>query len=258
MAQHPPEIPPNLLMLHGIPDSGRVWNGVARALGSDARCHAPDLPGFGPASAPFAPQGIDALVEAVDEAAARLSHPIVMVVHDAGALFGLAWAAVRPHRIAALVILNASVFPDRRWHWGARLLRTPAAGELAMALMTAPAFRRELQRAARGGRSESDIADTFRAFGPSARRTALELYRLQSRRFLSELSASALDLVARRPSLVVWGEADPYLPAKFAVRWGAGTVHRHAALGHWPHAEAPTQVAADIRSFLRDSGLLAR
>jgi haloalkane dehalogenase len=257
MAQPLRNTRPTLLMLHGIPDSRRVWEGVVRTLGADVRCHAPDLPGFGSATESFDPHSADALVEAVDDVTDPLSEKVVLVVHDAGALFGVAWATARPERIAALVFLNSSVFADRRWHWGARILRMPAAGELAMALMPARAFRREMQRAACGGRSEADIADTFRVFGPTARRTALNLYRFQSRRVLSNLSAPALDLVARRPSLVVWGEADPYLPAQFASRWGAATVRRHPALGHWPHAEAPDQVAADIRAFLEKAGLLA-
>lgn len=258
MAQPLLDTRPTLLMLHGIPDSGRVWEGVVRTLGGDVRCQAPDLPGFGSATAPFEPCGLDELVEAVDDVTPDLSKRVVLVVHDAGALFGVAWAAARPERIAALVILNSSVFADRRWHWGARILRMPAAGELAMALMPARAFRREMRRAACGGRSEADIADTYRVFSPTARRTALNLYRFQSRRVLSDLSASALDLVSRHPSLVVWGEADPYLPVQFAARWGAASVRRHAALGHWPHAEDPGQVAADIRWFLEEAGVLAR
>lgn len=40
------------LFLHGIPDSGAVWNEVTAIAGAACRCIAPDLPGFGQSGVP--------------------------------------------------------------------------------------------------------------------------------------------------------------------------------------------------------------
>src|SRR6059058_5309791 len=40
------------LFLHGIPDSGAVWNDVIAAMRGGYRCIAPDLPGFGGSAVP--------------------------------------------------------------------------------------------------------------------------------------------------------------------------------------------------------------
>jgi haloalkane dehalogenase len=248
-----------LCLLHGIPDSGRVWDGTRAALGGAHRTVAPDLPGFGDAAAPARPRDLAELGALTDRLLAGLDLParVVLVVHDVGGLFGLAWAVARPERLAALVVLNTSVFADRRWHWGARLLRTPLLGEAAVRAMPRAAFRRELRRASAGGRGGADIDRAFDAFTATARATTLHLYRLQGPGLSAGLEERVRALTAAVPTLVLWGERDPYLPPSFAARFGAATVRRYRDLAHWPHAEAPARVAADLDDFLAAQGLRA-
>lgn len=245
---------PTVVLLHGIPDSGRVWDGVAARLADVARLRAPDLPGFGAKPARPRVETLADLRAATADLLADAPPRFTLVAHDVGALFALAWAVAHPDRLAGLVVINASVFPDRRWHWGARLLRTPGVGELAIRLTTARAFRAELRRAARGGRDDADVARTYAAFGPAARRVTLTLYRLQTPSFFEGLPARVRALAAVVPVRVLWGARDPYLPTSFAGRFGTADVVRYPELGHWPHAEAPERVAADIRAFLAAGG----
>jgi pimeloyl-ACP methyl ester carboxylesterase len=247
---------PVLLCLHGIPDSGRAWDGVTARLAPGMRVIAPDLPGFGDSAPPGRLAGLGDLRAAMDDLAAALDLPpaFALAVHDVGGLFGLAWAAARPARIAALIILNTGPFPDRRWHWGARVLRTAVVGRLAMRAMPRGAFRAQVRRASAGHRSADDIDRTFADFGPAARATARRLYRLQTPDRLAGLPQAVRGLAGRVPSLVVWGGRDPYLPSAFADRFGAGTIRLHDDLGHWPHCEAPERVAADIRGLLDVAG----
>lgn len=249
--------PPNLLLLlHGIPDTGRVWGPLARALAPDLPCRAPDLPGFGAATVPFRPRHLDDLAAAIEAMLAdRPAARVVLVAHDVGGLFALAWAAARPRRVAALVLVNTSVFGDRRWHWGARILKAPGLGAAAVRLMPRVAFARELKRAAAGHLDDATIAATHAAFGLTARRTARALYRLQRPCVLEDLAERVRALTRVFPTLVVWGDRDPYLPPAFAERFAARTVVHHPELGHWPHREAPTRVAGDIRGFLAELGL---
>jgi len=145
---------PPVLFLHGIPDSAEAWAGVIARLGPGVRCIAPDLPGFGDGAVPagFAPT-LAHMARFVDEviAAAGVLEPVTLVVHDVGGAFGLAWALRHPGRVGRIVALNTAFFSDRRWHWGARILRTPGLGELAMALLPRRAFVRSVRRAARPG-----------------------------------------------------------------------------------------------------------
>lgn len=241
-----------ILFLHGIPDTGRAWQGVIAKLFRRFRCVAPDLPGFGASPSPERLADLDDGRTLIAAMVARLSLPrrFSLVVHDVGGVLGLAWAAHCPERIERLVILNGSIFPDRRWHWGARLLRVPLVGEAAMALLPKRAFRAEMRRAARGNLPRAAIDETWRAFGPEARRTALRLYRLQAPPFFRGLPEAVRALTAEVPALVIWGAGDPYLPAAFAERFGARDIRLHPDLGHWPHREAPGRVAAEIHAFL--------
>ncbi len=242
---------PPIVFLHGIPDTGRAWDGVRVALEPTYACRAPDLPGFGGTPAPTRLQTLADVRTAVDALVAGVPEPLALVVHDVGGLFGLAWAVAQPERLAALVILNSSVFPERRWYWGARLLRTPVVGELAMALSNLPAFRREIRRASNQGRDDTEIARSFAAFDAQARAMALALYRLQTPALLGELADQVRALTSDVPSLVIWGDRDPYLPVSFAERYEARETIHHTELGHWPHLEASTQIAAEIRAFLQ-------
>ena len=248
-----------ILFLHGIPDSGRVWDGVATRLATHYRCLAPDLPGFG-ASAPW--QALTRLADLRDAMAAivatlPLPERFTLAVHDVGGVYGLAWAVEQPERLHRLVILNTSVFPDRRWHWGARLLRIPLVGETAMRLLSRRGFRMEMRRASNRNLTDTVMDGTFDGFGPVARNTALTLYRRQTAGFFRDLPDDVRALTAKVPTLVIWGQSDPYLPAAFAHRFGARDVRLQPALGHWPHQEAPDQVADEIRSFLAAPDLCA-
>jgi len=247
-----------LALLHGLPDTGRAWDGLAAALGGAHRCVAPDLPGFGAATVPVRPRDLAELAALSDDLLATLDLPerFVLVVHDVGGLFGLAWAVAHPDRLDALVILNSSVFADRRWHWGARLLRTPLVGALALRWMPRRGFRRELERASAGHRDAADIDRSYAAFGPTARATARHLYRLQGPQLLAGFPERVRDLTAAVPTLVLWGERDPYLSPAYAERFGA-PVQRYPELGHWPHVEAPARVARDIEGFIAAQGLRA-
>jgi pimeloyl-ACP methyl ester carboxylesterase len=248
----------SILLLHGIPDTGRAWDPLVAELAPSFRCVAPDLPGFGTRVPPARLAGLGALRDIVDELASSEGLPdrVTLVAHDVGGLFGLAWAVARPQRLDRLVLLNTSVFPDRRWHWGARLLRTPVIGELALFCQPRPAFRAEMRRASAGNLGRAAIDEVHAAFGREARRTALAFYRMQTPELLSGLPEAVRDLTAAIPTLVLWGGRDPYLPADYADRFGAGTVKLYPDIGHWPHREAPGRIAADIRAFLQDAGPL--
>ncbi len=242
---------PLLLLLHGNPDTGEAWADVMSRLAHRHRCLAPDLPGFGGSAVPpdfdLSLDGMGRFVAHVlDNGGVR--EPVDLVVHDFGAWFGLAWAIRDNHNVRRIAILNARFFSDLRWHPWARLLRTPGVGELAMAAMNRWSFRRHLQRRA-PGLSRAQVDATYDRITPAAKRMALRLYRAMDPEKFRGWEAELLELARRVPILVVWGDRDPYIPVRYAERFGAVEVKRYPDCGHWPHREAPDRLAADLTAF---------
>jgi haloalkane dehalogenase len=60
--------------------------------------------------------------------------------------------------------------------------------------------------------------------------------------------------LAHLPSLVIWGLRDRALPPPLLARWRQALPHAEVLelphAGHWPHEEAPQEVAASVKEFL--------
>jgi len=239
------------LLLHGIPDSSEVWSGILPALSPHFRCIAPDLPGFGHSTAPAdfdcSLQGmaafVDGLVSALD-----IREPLHLVVHDIGGPYGLAWAIRHPHKVRSLAIMNTVFFHDYQWHLFARLCRTPIVGEVLQALLTRRGFVRALRRASRE-LSEAQIHRTYDLITPMTKRMMLRWYRATDPQNFRGWEERLLDLTARVPTLVLWGDRDPYIAPRFADRFGAKAVEHFARCGHWLPVEAPAEVARRLLDF---------
>ncbi len=245
-----------ILFLHGNPDSCEVWSGVIPDLRPHYRCIAPDLPGFGRSIAPedfdYSLEGmaswVDALVVALD-----IQVPLHLLVHDIGGPFGLAWAVRHPAKVRSVVITNTVFSSDYRWHLFGRLWRTPVIGELVQALTSRRGFTRELQRASRRLTREQ-IHRTYDLITPSVKRMMLRWYRAADPRHFAGWEDELRKLTAQRPSLVLWADHDPYIPRRFADRFGAAAVEHFPDSGHWLPAEAPHEVAQRLlRFFARET-----
>jgi haloalkane dehalogenase len=248
-----------LLLLHGNPDSAHVWAPVIERLPPQIRCIAPDLPGFGESriaggrfgcTLPELGAWVDAFVRALG-----LPLPIDLAVHDFGGPFGLAWAAAAPERVRRLAVVDSIFHADYRWHFWANVWRTPLLGELAMAALSVPRLGAWLfdanLRAGGPALTAARRAEAFRRYHPRARRMALQLYRATHPDVFRAFEAPFRALQARTPTLVLWGDRDPYIDSRFARRFGADEVHHFPDCGHWLPLEDPNAVAMALeRHFL--------
>ena len=159
-------------------------------------------------------------------------------MHDWGAV-GLAFAQRQPERVGRLVVIDAvPLLPGYRWHRPARIWRTPLIGELAMGATT----RRAAPALARGERHpgpmpEQWLDSVLAHFDHGTQRAILRLYRSAPPEVLAAAGArlGALDV----PALVVWGERDPYMPARFGAAYADVLGARAArAAGRGPLAVA--------------------
>jgi pimeloyl-ACP methyl ester carboxylesterase len=223
---------PPVLYLHGVPTSSDDWVAFLERTGGLA----PDLPGFGRTGKrgdlDYTMAGYDRFVEAF------LDHLEVdrvrLVVHDWGVV-GLLFAQRFPERVERLVVIDAvPLLPGFRWPTIARLCRLPMIGEVVMGLATRWAARHVLP--------PEIVEEAWRHFDQGTQRAILRLYRSSPE---DALAGAGLDLARIDcPALVVWGDRDPYLPARFADAYadalgGEAEVLHLPDAGHWPWRDHP-------------------
>ncbi len=240
-----------ILFLHGVPDTADLWSAVSADLSVSHRCLAPDLPGFGRSIAPSnidcslenRANFIDELVEAIGIAA-----PLDLVVHDHGGPYGLAWAVKHPGKVRRIVCMNTFFHSQYRWHMWARIWRTPLLGELSMAMLNWPLFLWELRRGSRK-LTYAQIRHAYAFRSPMMKQAILRHYRSTDPAIFIGWEDGLLQLTSRVPTLVLWGDHDPYIPKQLAERFGAQSVRHFANCGHWLPTEASDEVSRLVGAF---------
>jgi pimeloyl-ACP methyl ester carboxylesterase len=242
---------PSVLLLHGNPDSGIMWEGIADRLGQRYRCIAPDLPGFGHSGVPsgFHPS-LDGMAQFVEQflGAAAIERPIDLIAHDFGGPFAFAWAVKHPDAVRRLVAINTVFFSDYRWHFWAHVWRTPVLGELSMLVMNRPMFAQELRRGSKRI-SQEHIDRTYALMTPRMKNEVLRLYRATTPTNFKNWESDFLALTRTKPTLAIWGDKDPYISPRFAERFNAKKIVHLPQAGHWAPVEAPTECADAILRF---------
>jgi pimeloyl-ACP methyl ester carboxylesterase len=229
------------LYVHGVPTNSDDWLPFLERTGGLA----PDLPGFGRSGKAG---NLDYTIEGYADFIERYLdlvgvERVSLVVHDWGVV-GLAFAQRHPDRVARLVVIDAiPLLPGYRWHRTARLWRTPALGELAMGATTRRIMRHGT-REARPGREpmpEAWLDTVFEHFDQGTQRAILRLYRSAPSDVLAAAGARLATLTM--PALVVWGEVDPYIPARFGRDFAQALPDAEllelADAGHWPWLDRP-------------------
>jgi pimeloyl-ACP methyl ester carboxylesterase len=239
-----------VVYVHGVPNTGIMWRAFMQRTGGIA----PDLPGFGESAKPndfsYSIPGYSKWLTAflADRGIERYS----LVAHDWGAL-SLAVAQAEPQRVARLVLIDAvPLLPGYEWHPLARLWRRGLVGELGMGLTTKFVARRLLAQGNRDPFPDDEFEELWSHFDHGTQRAILRLYRSAPPDVLAAAGAELGRLTC--PALLVWGSADPYVPAQLARQYaealgGQATVRTIEGAGHWPWLDEPS-VIDDVAAFL--------
>jgi pimeloyl-ACP methyl ester carboxylesterase len=247
-----------VVFVHGNPGSSLDWVDLMRRVAPFGRAVAIDMPGFGragkPANFDYTVAGYSRhLGLALAELGVRRAH---LVLHDFGGPWGLGWAIVAPDAVASLTLINIGVLPGYRWHYLARIWRTPVLGELFMATTSRPGFRLLLKHGNPSGLPARFVDRMYDDFDRGSRRAVLKLYRATDPAAGARQQADALRRT-RRPVLVLWGKHDPYLPVDYAQRQREVFPDAQVVIlersGHWPFMDDPEGVAAVVVPFLREA-----
>ena len=99
---------PPVLLLHGYAESSRMWKPLAQVLAPRFTVIAPDLPGIGASSIPKSGIDMKTSAERVHAAVKSLGYTKVRAVgHDIGLMVAYAYAALYPHEVEKLALMDA-------------------------------------------------------------------------------------------------------------------------------------------------------
>ena len=246
-----------VVFVHGNPGFSEDWRGLSERLSKFARTVAPDMPGYGNADKPDTfDYTVDGYARHLDGLLTKLNvRRVHLVLHDFGGAWGLTWAAAHPASLASLTLINIGVMPGYRWHFLARIWRTPVLGEIFMATTTRFGFKTLSRIGNPRGLPSEMINRTYDHFDSRTRQAVLRLYRATNDLgALSERCGNILKPL-NLPALVIWGRADPYLSASYAERqrdyFPKAKVVMLNDSGHWPFADNPEAVAAEVVPFIK-------
>jgi pimeloyl-ACP methyl ester carboxylesterase len=96
-----------LVMIHGWPDTHRLWDTTVQALKTYCRCARFTLPGFDVSKPPRATSltQMTALIAEIVKAVSP-SRPVSLLLHDWGSVFGYEFAMVHPEQVAHIVSVD--------------------------------------------------------------------------------------------------------------------------------------------------------
>lgn len=259
---------PLVLLLHGFPDFWFTWRKQIPVLArAGFRVLAPDLRGYNESDKP---PGIDnyRIERIVGDLLGLITHigesQAHVVGHDWGG--GIAWtlAMSHPSVVDQLAILNAphpALFL-RELRRPAQLLRSwymfffqlPFLPEWWLSLgnfvLIEPVWRKPPPPALPF--TEDEIRQYKKALArPGALTAALNYYRAAFRRF-GTLAQNIRPI--SRPTLVLWGERDPYVGLHVLQgleEWVVNPrIQTFPEAGHWVQTDAPSQVNEALLAFL--------
>lgn len=229
------------LYVHGVPTNADDWTPFLQRTGGAAL----DLIGFGRSEKPMHFDGSIGSYNAFLQAfiAQQGWSRFNLVVNDWGAL-ALVTAQELHDRVERYVAINAApLLPGYRWHWLARVWRTPLIGEMSMGLTTKSLARRLTRVARPGGRElpEEMLESIWSHFDHGTQRAILKLYRGAPPKMLEEAGQRFGQLTA--PGLVIWGRQDPYIAPEFGRLYADTLPNAELVLlddaGHWPWLDRP-------------------
>jgi pimeloyl-ACP methyl ester carboxylesterase len=255
---------PLLVLLHGIASTADTWSPVVAGLAAHHTVIAPDLLGHGQSAKPRGDYSLGAYASGVRDLIAALGYDRATVVgHSLGGGIAMQFAYQFPERVERLVLI-ASGGLGREVHPILRAATLPGS-ELVLALVggawlraTGGAVGATLARL--GLRTGEDLAGVTTGIGSLADAGARSAFVHTARAAIDaggqRVSATdRLYLAAKLPTLIVWGERDPIIPADHGRAAHAAIPGSRLEIfegaGHFPHREHPVRFVSALEDFVR-------
>jgi pimeloyl-ACP methyl ester carboxylesterase len=259
-----------VVFVHGVLVDGTLWDLVTPRLAGELRCIVPDLPlgshriALGP-GADRSPHGVARLVG--DFIAALDLSDVTLVANDTGGAIAQLVALDHGERLARLVFTNCDcfeVFPPKAFAAMMKAAHVPGALYASLQPLRSAAARRLPQ--AYGALAHERLPDelTWSWVEPFLTDAAV---RRDTVAFLRAVDkATTLDAAARLPSLtipslVAWGQDDPFFPPELGRRLAAvlpgSRLQPIAGARTFVARDAPRELADAIGAFVRETAAQA-
>jgi pimeloyl-ACP methyl ester carboxylesterase len=251
---------PALLLLHGTPNSSRMFRQVAPALAQAAYVIAPDLPGHGESDV-LPAVTFAAIGQVISELLDRLAiGPRFIYLHDWGAPVGLQIAMQAPAQVLGLIVQNANA---HRTGWGPGWAATQA-------YWSQPSRENEAQATAHLTLEGTRDTYTCGVAAALARRIPAEHWEedwrvmnlpghMDTQRALirdygryAERFGAIADYLERwqPPALMVWGRHDIYFDLAEVLSWMRALPRMEAHVLDGGHLLLETHAAAAVALML--------
>jgi pimeloyl-ACP methyl ester carboxylesterase len=244
-----------ILFIHGMPTSGRLWNGMIAHLCERFTCFAIDLPGMGETPREnYRPSFLRHLAEEIDKI--RVANQIEkwhVVGHDAGSVVAVHYARYFPAHVDCMALLSPALFPELQPFYLLEALRKPILGEMLAPLIGPIFWKIAMQRALPNTEEGHQILGHFhRPFsGPAGSWAFMRVLRWgKPASVLAEVPEFLPKLPM--PTLIVHGAQDVAIPEEFARR--ASSLMPNASMitlqsGHFIPLNRPELMANLLSAF---------
>lgn len=251
---------PAVVLLHGLPNSARMFREVMTALSETAFTIAPDLPGFGESDV-LPSSSFPAFGRAIQELLDHLAiGPRYVYLHDFGAPVGFQIAMQAPERVLGLIVQNANAHRTGmgpQWepvedYWADPSAENEAKvtkhlsfeGTRDQYIAHVPP---EIADRIPAERWEEDWRVMQRPGRMEMQRAILRDYGNYVARF-DELA----DYLARRqpPAVMIWGRHDPYFDLRETLSWMQALPRMEAHVLDAGHLLLETHSAAAARILI--------
>lgn len=249
------------VLLHGLPTHSYSWRKIMPALASQGtRAIAPDLIGFGSSAKPerrefaYTP---DAFITALAEFIQALEiERFSLVVQGYLGSIGLQYALRNPDRVESLAILNTPISTTAKLPWQMQQWGLPMAGE--MMTQDPLLVDRTLEGGSRYQISDADLDVYRKPFLKSSKagRSLMSTIRnLNLQKSMAEIESGFQQW--QKPTLIVWGMNDPWLPLSMAQKVAKSNGQIELVqldnVGHYPQEHYYEEILKDLLPFVRRS-----
>jgi pimeloyl-ACP methyl ester carboxylesterase len=254
---------PVLVLLHGITNSSASWEPVIGLLAQHFTIVAPDLLGHGDSAKPRGDYSLGANASLLRDLLLALGHDRATIVgHSLGGGIAMQFGYQFPERVERLVLV-ASGGLGRQVTPFLRAVALPGA-ELVLPLLASQPLVDAGTTVGGwidkvGLRLGADIAAMATGFA--------SLQDIEARRAFVHTARSVIDIGGQRvnatdklylaqavPTLIVWGDRDPIIPARHGMRahelMPGSRLELFEGAGHFPHHDDPVRFGTALTEFV--------
>ncbi|MGH2943985.1 MAG: alpha/beta fold hydrolase [Solirubrobacteraceae bacterium] len=254
---------PVLVLVHGITNSSASWDPVLTSLARRFTVVAPDLLGHGDSAKPRGDYSLGANASLLRDLMLALGHERATIVgHSLGGGIAMQMAYQFPERVERLVLVSSGGL-GRQVTPLLRAVALPGA-ELVLPLLASQPI---VNAGAKVGgwikqiglRVGSDMAAMAGGFA--------SLQDIEARRAFVHTARSVIDVGGQRidatdrlylaeavPTLILWGDRDPIIPARHGIRaherMPGSRLRIFDGAGHYPHHDDAAGFATAITEFV--------